>query len=72
MVGKPARKNRFEGLGVACVRGSINVGLVEVGWTCVRWIYPTPNSDWRRALVNTAMNVRVLVMRGVGGGCVSS
>jgi hypothetical protein len=36
------------------------MGLREIGWEGVDWIYPAPDSEQWWDLVNTVMNLRVL------------
>jgi hypothetical protein len=38
---------------------NIRINLREVGWDGMDWIYLAQNRDQWRALVNTAMNLRV-------------
>jgi hypothetical protein len=39
----------------------IRMNLRETGWGSVEWIQLAQDRDWWRALVNTVMNLRVLV-----------
>jgi hypothetical protein len=41
----------------------IRMDLKEIGWGSADWIQMTQDRDWWRALVNTAMNLRVLAPR---------
>jgi hypothetical protein len=41
----------------------IRMGLGEIGWVSVDWIQLAQDRDRWRALVNTAMNLRVLAPR---------
>jgi hypothetical protein len=38
---------------------NIKMGLREIGWDDVDWIYMAQDRDQWRALVNTVLNVRV-------------
>jgi hypothetical protein len=39
--------------------GNIKMNLKEIGWQCMDWIDLSEDSDHRRALVNTELNLRV-------------
>jgi hypothetical protein len=39
----------------------IRMDLREIGWGCVDWFQLAQDMEWRRALVNTMMNLRDLV-----------
>jgi hypothetical protein len=41
----------------------MRMDLREIGWGSVKWIQLTQDRVWWRALVNTAMNLRILVPR---------
>jgi hypothetical protein len=41
----------------------IRMDLREIGWASVDWIQLAQDRDWRRAVVNTVMNLRVLAPR---------
>jgi hypothetical protein len=41
----------------------IRMDLREIGWRSVDWIQLAQDRDWWPALVNTAMNLRVLAPR---------
>jgi hypothetical protein len=41
----------------------IRMDLREIGWGSVEWIQLAQDRDWWWALVNTVMNLRVLVPR---------
>jgi hypothetical protein len=45
--------------------GQAHWDLREIGWRSVDWIPLAQGRDWWRALVNTVMNLRVLVPRSL-------
>jgi hypothetical protein len=63
LVGKPEGKSS---LGRPRHRwvDSIKIYLTEIGWDCVGWIDMAQNRDQWRALMKTALNLRVHKMLG--------
>jgi hypothetical protein len=62
LMGKPEGKRPLGRPRHRCEDG-IRMDLREIGWGSVDWIQMTQDRDWRRALVNTVMNLRVLAPR---------
>jgi hypothetical protein len=55
-MGKPKVKRPLEG--TRCMwKHNIKMGLSEIGWADMNWIYLAQDMDQWRALVNTAMNL---------------
>jgi hypothetical protein len=57
-VGKPEGK-RLLGKRRSRREDNIKMNLEEIGWGCMDWINLAQDRDQRRALVNTAMKLRV-------------
>jgi hypothetical protein len=57
LIRKPDWKRSLEDVGVD--GGNIIMGLREVGWEAVDWIYLAQDRDQWRILVNTVMNLQV-------------
>jgi hypothetical protein len=62
LVGKPDGKRPLERTRRRWENG-IKMDLREIGWGGVEWIYLTQDRDRWRDVVNTVMNLRVLVPR---------
>jgi hypothetical protein len=58
LVGKPEGKRPLERPRCRWV-DNIKIDLREMGWGGMDWIDLADGRDWRRTLVNTAMNLQV-------------
>jgi hypothetical protein len=61
--GRKARKNRPLGRPRCRREDGIRMDLRETGWGSVEWIQLAQDKDWWKAVVNTVMNLQVLVPR---------
>jgi hypothetical protein len=62
LMGKPERKRPL-GRPRCRLEDGIRMDLREIGWESVEWIQLAQDRDRWRALVNTAMNLRLLAPR---------
>jgi hypothetical protein len=62
LMGKPEGKRPLERPRRRWEDG-VRLDLREIGWASVDWIQLAQDRDWRRAVVNTVMNLRVLAPR---------
>jgi hypothetical protein len=62
LVGKPERKRPLERPRRRW-KDVIKMGLREIDWGCVEWIYLAQDRDRWRAVVNAVMNILVLAPR---------
>jgi hypothetical protein len=62
LMGKPEGK-RLLGRPRHIWEDGIRMDLREIAWWSVDWIQLAQDRDWRRALVNTVINLRVLAPR---------
>jgi hypothetical protein len=62
LMGKPEGKRPLGRPRHRCKKG-IRMDLREIGWGIVEWIQLAQDRDWWWALVNTVMNLHILVPR---------
>jgi hypothetical protein len=63
LMGKPEGKRPPLGTSRRRWKDGIRMDLRETGWGSLDWIQLAQDRDWWQALVNTVMNLRVLVPR---------